>query len=151
MSSKQCIVVDIDGTLAEFEPEKVKPWVLGEEKQWQPFFEHMADALPNLAISRLVSLLNTQQQNIVICSGRPDSYRQHTLEWLEQHCIPFDALYLRPDRQDHVADEVVKKQLLEQMKADGYHPWLVIDDRQAVVDFWRSEGITCLQCAPGDF
>jgi len=27
----------------------------------------------------------------------------------------------------------------------------VIDDRQVVVDFWRAEGLTCLQCAPGDF
>jgi hypothetical protein len=26
-----------------------------------------------------------------------------------------------------------------------------VDDRQKVVDFWRANGITCLQCAAGKF
>ena len=51
MSAKPCVIVDIDGTLAEFDAEFVKPWVLGSEKQWLPFFEHMADALTNMAIA----------------------------------------------------------------------------------------------------
>lgn len=151
MLTEQCVIVDIDGTLAEFDAEAVREWVLGPEKQWQPFFAHMAEALPSVAISRLVGLLSAQQQKIVICSGRPASFQRHTQEWLERHCIPFDALYLRPDGEDTLPDEIVKKTLLEQIKADGYAPWLVIDDRQAVVDFWRAEGLTCLQCAPGDF
>lgn len=151
MLTEQCVIVDIDGTLAEFDAEAVREWVLGPEKQWQPFFAHMAEALPSVAISRLVGLLSAQQQKIVICSGRPASFQRHTQEWLERHCIPFDALYLRPDGEDTLPDEVVKKTLLQQIKVDGYAPWLVIDDRQAVVDFWRAEGLTCLQCAPGDF
>lgn len=151
MSAKPCVIVDIDGTLAEFDAEFVKPWVLGSEKQWLPFFEHMADALPNMAISKLVSLLNASGQPIVICSGRPDAYRHYTENWLARHCIPYEALYLRPEGDDEVSDEQVKAQLLTQIRSHGYQPWLVLDDRQAVVDFWRNAGLTCLQCAPGDF
>ena len=32
MSAKPCIIVDIDGTLAEFDAEKMRDWVLGSEK-----------------------------------------------------------------------------------------------------------------------
>lgn len=151
MLYEECVIVDIDGTLAEFDAEAVRQWVLSEEKQWLPFFEHMAQALPSVAISRLVGILSARRQKIVICSGRPASFQHYTQTWLEQHSIPFDALYLRPDDEDHLPDEVVKKRLLQRIREDGYQPWLVIDDRQAVVDFWRAEGLTCLQCAPGDF
>ena len=151
MTPLPCVIVDIDGTLAEFDADYVKEWVLGPEKQWQPFFEFMADAAPIEAIKRLVTLLNAQQQAIVLCSGRPNSHRHYTEAWLTRHAIPYDAIYLRPDGQDLVPDEEVKRQALEEIRAEGYAPWLVIDDRQAVVEFWRSTGLTCLQCAPGDF
>lgn len=151
MNLKQCVIVDIDGTLAEFDSAYVKDWVLGPEKHWQPFFEFMAEAAPIPAIKQLVTLLKAQQQAIVLCSGRPDSHRHYTQAWLAQHDIPYDALYLRPDEQDSLPDEEVKQGALIQIRNDGYHPWLVIDDRQAVVDFWRQAGLTCLQCAPGNF
>ncbi len=64
---------------------------------------------------------------------------------------PFDAMYLRPEGDDHVDDEKVKAALLNQMHRDGFAPWLVLDDRDAVVAQWRALGLTCLQCAPGDF
>jgi hypothetical protein len=27
----------------------------------------------------------------------------------------------------------------------------VVEDRNRVVEMWRSEGLVCLQCAPGEF
>ncbi|EHA14224.1 MULTISPECIES: HAD family acid phosphatase [unclassified Halomonas] len=145
------VIVDVDGTLAEFHPHQVSDWVLGSQKQWEPFFAHMAEAPVIEAIAKLVNILKAQGQQIVICSGRPDSHREHTLRWLERHSIPFDAMYLRPEGDDHVDDETVKEALLERMRSDGFAPWLVLDDRDAVVAQWRALGLTCLQCAPGDF
>ncbi|TVP47637.1 MAG: polynucleotide kinase [Halomonas sp.] len=145
------VIVDVDGTLAEFHPHQVSDWVLGSQKQWEPFFAHMAEAPVIEAVARLVKILKAQGQQIVICSGRPDSHRKHTQRWLERHTIPFDAMYLRPEGDDHVDDEEVKAALLKQMRSDGFAPWLVLDDRDAVVAQWRALGLTCLQCAPGDF
>lgn len=145
------VIVDVDGTLAEFHPHQVSDWVLGSQKQWDPFFAHMAEAPVIEAVARLVKILKAQGQQIVICSGRPDSHRAHTQRWLERHTIPFDAMYLRPEGDDHVDDEAVKEALLERMRSDGFAPWLVLDDRDAVVAQWRALGLTCLQCAPGDF
>ncbi|MFB9869002.1 phosphatase domain-containing protein [Vreelandella sulfidaeris] len=145
------VIVDVDGTLAEFHPHQVSDWVLGSQKQWDPFFAHMAEAPVIEPVAKLVKLLKAQGQQIVICSGRPDTHREHTQRWLERHTIPFDAMYLRPEGHDHVDDEAVKEALLSTMRADGFEPWLVLDDRDAVVAQWRALGLTCLQCAPGDF
>ena len=102
------IIFDVDGTLAEFHPADVHEWVLGPAKQWDPFFAHMANAPVIEPVARLVKLLKAQGQHIVICSGRPDSHREHTQAWLTRHDIPFDAMYLRPEGDDHVDDEEVK-------------------------------------------
>lgn len=149
--AREAVIVDVDGTLAAFDPAVAGRWVLGEQKHWDDFFAHMADAECIPAIVRLVALLAGQGQAILICSGRPDSHRQHTEAWLARHAIAADGLYLRPDGADAVSDEEVKRHLLQRIHADGFAPWLVLDDRDAVVAQWRLLGLTCLQCAPGAF
>ncbi len=148
---KSCVIVDVDGTLAEFDPEAVKSWVLGDEKDWDSFFGYMHDALPVINIVKLVNHLAEKGEAIVICSGRPDSHKQHTLDWLDKHCIPYDDVYLRPQGRDADYDASIKHDLLDEIHKDGYLPWLVLDDRTDVVNFWRDAGLTCLQVAPGDF
>ena len=145
------VIVDLDGTLAEFDPVFVKDWVLGKEKQWDPFFDHMKDAPVIENVFKLVNILKNSGEKILICSGRPESHQQHSEAWMQQNNIPFDGVYLRPLDADHVPDEEVKKQLLERIHADGFEPWMVLDDRDAVVEQWRKLGLTCLQCAPGNF
>lgn len=39
---------------------------------------------------------------------------------------------------------------LAQIGIDGYTPKLVVFDRLSVVDFWRTYGLTCMQCAPDE-
>jgi hypothetical protein len=111
----------------------------------------MKDAAVIEDVLRLVNILKQQGQYILICSGRPESHKQYSVDWMIKHNIPFDGVYLRPDNADAVPDEQVKKNLLEKIKRDGFSPWLVLDDRDAVVKGWRDLGLTCLQCAPGDF
>lgn len=149
--TKDTVIVDVDGTLAQFNPEEVRAWVLGDEKQWDPFFAHMAEAERIEPVYRLVMMLKQQGQKIVICSGRPDTHREQTLDWLIRREIPFDAVFLRKAGDDLEKDEVVKARLLDEIRDAGFSPWLVLDDRDSVVAQWRAMGLTCLQCAPGDF
>ncbi|MEP0071608.1 MAG: HAD family acid phosphatase [Marinomonas sp.] len=149
--TKHAVIVDLDGTLAEFDHTQVAHWVLGAEKHWDPFFEHMKNAPVIENILRLVTILKQQGQSILICSGRPESHRQHSIDWMQQYNVPFDGVYLRPENADEMPDEEVKKELLQKIHDDGFLPWLVLDDRDAVVAGWRNLGLTCLQCAPGNF
>ncbi|CUH65059.1 polynucleotide kinase [Thalassovita gelatinovora] len=146
-----CVIFDIDGTLAEFDAPQLGHLVHGATKQWDAFHDAMATAPVIEPVVRLLTRLNAQGEAIVLCSGRPEGWRDHTAAWLATSGIPHDALYLRRHDEDHASDPEVKRSALDRIHADGYRPWLVVDDRSSVVAFWREAGLTCLQCAPGDF
>ncbi len=149
--SHSAVIVDVDGTLARFDPHAEGRWVIGREKAWDAFFDFMKTAPAVEPVVRLVRLLKAQGETILICTGRPESHRSATETWLHAQEIPFDACYLRPLGADAVPDEDVKAQLYARIRADGHAPWLVLDDRDAVVAEWRALGLTCLQCAPGAY
>lgn len=52
---------------------------------------------------------------------------------------------------DHRPDDIVKREILDQMRADGWRPVMAFDDRARVVKMWREAGIPCAQVAEGDF
>ena len=66
--------------------------------------------------------------------------------------IGFDGQvrFMRPDG-DYTPDEVLKRGWLESRPKILERVFLVIDDRQKVVDMWREMGLTCFQVAPGKF
>lgn len=102
-------------------------------------------------VARLVNEL-VGNNTIIYASGRPDSLRETTMDWLISHDLWFHPyeLYMRR-RGDMRSDVVVKREILKYIRADGFVPWLTIDDRSSVVAMWRDEGLTCLQVADGDF
>lgn len=150
-TGRAAVVVDVDGTLARFRPEIEGRWVLGPEKSWPEFLAAMHDTPLIEDVARLVQMLQAQGQAVLICSGRPSAWQAETEGWLRRQGITWDGMYLRSPQDDALPDEVVKAALHAQMLADGWQPWLVLDDRDAVVAQWRALGLTCLQCAPGNF
>ena len=51
---------------------------------------------------------------------------------------------IRASNKDYTPDQDLKKKWLYSFGKDRV--LFVVDDRQRVVDMWRAEGITCLQC-----
>lgn len=141
------IICDLDGTLTN--PEARLHHVKGEKKDWGKFFNEMTeDTLNNWCASILYNLQDNHA--IVLCSGRPDSFKKHTMEWLSKHEISYDQLLMR-SRNDFRRDDIVKEQILDFEILTRYTPVFFIDDRKQVVDMWRKRGFTCLACAEGDF
>lgn len=137
-----CVIFDIDGTLADCGHRLHH--VKHGKRDWGQFFATMADDQPIVSVRRLLHAVSDQDQKIVLCSGRPETYRDVTEAWLQTHGIDWNALYMRPEG-DHRADHIVKRQILDGILADGYEPWLVVDDRPSVVAMWREAGLCCLQ------
>jgi hypothetical protein len=46
---------------------------------------------------------------------------------------------------------MTEQDILDALKAEGKDILFAVDDRQQVVDMWRRNGITCLQCDEGQF
>lgn len=153
MTQKECIIFDIDGTLANVEHRR------HYLPNWNAFFEAMKDDTPNEDIFSLLWSIPKEDFDIFICSGRPEEYRAITEQWLEDNSVgEYKELMMRPSKEfdkdsngNRHSDVVIKRRMLKDIQSRGYNVRYVVDDRQQVVDMWREEGITCLQCAPGDF
>jgi hypothetical protein len=158
---KQTIICDLDGTLANCE-HRVHH-VQSKPKNWDAFYAGIPDDEPNLPVlfvlrKFLEDFDYTKGEwiyRVVFMSGRPERCRKDTMTWLAKHVFdtqePIDVeLHMRADG-DFRQDSIVKRELFEKTGIDPASVVLVLDDRQQVVDMWRSLGLTCWQVAPGDF
>lgn len=137
-----CIIVDIDGTVAD-------------KGDRSPFAWHLVGRdTPRWPVIRLVQAMQASGYAVVFFSGRDAVCRSETILWLNRHFgwqATDYALFMRPQR-DNRQDAVVKRELFEQHIVGTYFVELVIDDRQQVVDMWRRTlGLTCVQVDYGDF
>lgn len=144
------VIVDIDGTLADCSHRR--DYLKGDNgyPDWDKFFSEM-DSDPCITpIRDLVNDLQRCGTKILLCSGRPERYRQLTSNWLAENGVYYSELHMRADG-DYRSDVLVKKDMFRLFHLRNLDIDFVIDDRQSVVDMWREQGLICLQCAPGDF
>lgn len=131
------VTVDLDGTVAEhvarspYEYDKVSTdELIGDVAS-------VVDALSNL-------------YKIIFVSGRPDSCRADTEDWIENYFdFPYE-LHMRKAGDDR-ADWIVKSELYDEHILPNYNVLVSLDDRQQVVNHMRSRGLTVLQVRPGRF
>lgn len=143
----RCVIFDVDGTLLSNE-HRVHH-LHKEPKDWEAFGATMHEDTPIEQVVMLARLLR-QHFAIVICTGRMEKYREVTTASFRKHDIWHDMMFMRPTN-DHRPDAVVKRELLDEIQAVGFHPQFVVEDRNSVVKMWREAGLVCLQCAEGDF
>lgn len=143
------ILFDIDGTLADLNGRQ--KFLKQAKPDWQSFNAKMEEDLPNFPVVALYkALYESKKFEIILVSGRQERFRKVTQTWLAWHEIPFNTLLMRAD-DDQRPDWQVKQDILKTLQAQGKEILFTIDDRQSVVDMWRNDGITCLQCQKGDY
>ena len=156
ITNRPTVIFDIDGTLADI-THRVH---LAKAKKFDEFFEAQIDDVHNVPIVALHQMVAAQGYQIIYCTGRPQQYREGTLAFLETVTpeaklpgYPEPLLLMRPDKDRFIPDSQAKQDMLDSilthMSKDNI--LFTVDDRQKVVDFWRANGITCLQCAAGKF
>jgi tRNA uridine 5-carbamoylmethylation protein Kti12 len=131
-------VFDLDGTLA-INTSGRSPY------DWKRVGE---DSL-NIPVKRVLDTLSDTGYKIIICSGRDRSCERITREWLDDHNISYDKLFMR-EGGDSRPDWVVKHELWSEIVKE-YYILAMFDDRQQVVDHARSVGFDVFQVSEGDF
>ena len=111
-------------------------------------FQGMAKDKAIRSMVRLCNILHDSGIQILLCSGRNEEYRAETIKWLSEQGVHYHKLLLRREK-DRRSDAVVKREMLTTI--DQSKVLFVVEDRSQVVEMWRSEGLVCLQCAPGEF
>jgi phosphoglycolate phosphatase-like HAD superfamily hydrolase len=142
----EMVIFDIDGTLADVSERIHHVWK--KPKNWNAFFQGMAQDKAIHSMVRLCNILYASGIHIILCSGRSEEHRQQTIDWLAKQGVNYHDLLLRKDN-DRRTDSVVKREMLANL--DKTKILFVVEDRSRVVEMWRSEGLVCLQCAPGEF
>lgn len=144
---KPAIIVDLDGTLADI---RVRLRHLeGENKDWKKFNATIETDELHEWCREIINRM-ARDHMIIIVSGRVDSLKKQTEQWLDKHDVRWDHLYMRAVG-DHRPDQVMKLEIYNKFIRDEFKVFFVLDDRSKVVNMWRDLGLTCLQCAPGDF
>lgn len=136
------VVVDIDGTLAHKSLDK-------GSRGWYDWNRVGEDSL-DVVVGNMVDLYIKDGYKIVLLSGRDAICRPETEAWCNKYGIEYDVLIMRP-KGDQRKDSIVKEELFWQFIAPKCSVELMVDDRQQVVDMWRSIGLKCIQVESGDF
>lgn len=137
------VICDLDGTLA----------LLGDRDVYDASRCDVVDT-PNPAVVAVLKMALHFGHPILFCSGRESKDREPSIRFIKK-ALPdiTDAdwkLFMRATG-DGRKDSIVKQELYDANIKDKYNVLFVLDDRNQVVDFWRSIGLPTFQVAEGDF
>ena len=159
-------VFDLDMTLADNSLRVKKYLVDPEKKDYDGYYGHgVRDDKPIMPMMNLFEQLINGYDEVQVWTSRRETSFADTEWWFRQYIdIPGfellrgDDMYTNnvfnigfkmrphPSRGTKLPDYELKKQWLALRKPD-----LVFDDRQRVVDMYRSHGVIVCQPSPGDF
>lgn len=153
------IIFDLDGTLALNKHRE--HFLLKTPKDWDGWHAACVDDEPNYwPIWHLRGFIR-QRLHVEIWSGRSNIVRNETINWLRKYVwerefetggIRYGDSAACPVRMRNHGDWTEDSELKRRWMMESLHkPELVFDDRDRVVEMWRSHGVTCFQVAPGAF
>lgn len=122
------VIFDIDGTIAHMKNRG--PF------DWDQVYK---DDLNNI-VAEHIEFHKSKGREIIIVTGRDESCKDITIEWLELHNIKFDQIFTRP-KDDYRKDTVVKKEIYNNEILNKYNLLCVYDDRLQIIDMWYEQNI----------
>lgn len=146
---RNCWIFDIDGTLCN--SSRQVSYSKAPTEDWSGYDEEIANDPVHEDILQFYIYAAQKKIPIFICTGRSETYRKTTQAWLFKHNITeVIAMFMR-DFNDSRQDDVIKKEMLDGIRAAGFNPVMVFEDRDRVVKMWRDNGVRCLQVQEGNF
>lgn len=123
-----CIIVDIDGTIAQMNGRGPYEWKrVGEDKPRRE------------VIDAVVAHRSYWPVVLIIFSGRDECCREETKQWLAKTDLVGWFLYMRPEG-DMRPDTVIKREMHDAHIAGKYNVKAIFDDRPQVIRLWQSLG-----------
>jgi predicted kinase len=132
-----CIICDLDGTACIHNGRS-------------PYDTEKCDTdLPNTPVIELLWAMKKDFE-IIFVSGREDKFREKSEKWLNDRGFVGHKLFMRKT-DDMRSDEIIKKEIYDAEFEGKYNVLFALDDRDRIVDMWRSNGINCFQVNYGTF
>lgn len=132
------VIFDLDGTLCD--TSGIVHLIEGDDKDYQAFHAASAGAPPHEDVVTAAREQRTQGRAVLVVTSREFIWRDLSLDWLVEHDVPYDRLYMRIVG-DYRKDVVIKKEILQQITDDGFEVLEAWDDKDTVIELWRDHGI----------
>lgn len=132
-----CYIFDLDGTISLMDGRSAYD---GESCGSDAPNHPVIDTLNKLALTTKIFLF----------SGRNGESAEQTVAWLDAFDICYSGLHMRQPK-DQRKDSIIKEEMYNDIIKDKYNVVGIFDDRNMMVDHWRSMGLPCYQVFPGDF
>jgi hypothetical protein len=100
---------------------------------------------PNFPMIDLAKRYKKDGFKVVILTGRPESIRQVTEDWLKRYDIEYDALYMRNKNEYYIKAPVFKKGIYQIYLDDVFCAY---DDDEEIIQMWNSLGIPAFKVYP---
>lgn len=131
------VIFDIDGTLANMGDRSPYDW------------NKVNQDLPNAPVIKTLQNYQKAGYKIGIFTGRDGVCEKATKDWLAKNNITYDFFEIRPTDNTE-KDSVIKRRMLGEYLGK-YYIEAIYDDRDQVVEMWRSLGLQCFQVNYGNF
>lgn len=123
----EAIVVDIDGTIAQFNPDSPR----------SPYdYSRLHEDILDDAVATTVAMYYRHGYRVILLTGRPDDYRSETEKWLAENRVDYDQLIMRKSG-DKRRDTVIKQEEIEGL---NYNIKIVFEDRPRNVRMFQGLG-----------
>lgn len=134
----ECIIVDIDGTLAEMDGRHPFEWdkVITDKCR-----THIAQLIDYYAEGF------DKDVEVILMSGRDSCCRAQTEQWLAKMQIGYNQLLMRPEG-NMEKDTIIKERLYRENVEGNFNVALVVDDRPSVIRMWYRLGLPVVSANP---
>lgn len=130
-----CIIVDMDGTLAF-------------NLSGRSFFDDIDMIKYDTPLLATVSILRAMKMtgtcNIFIVTGRSEKSREATEVWLTENNIPFDKVFMREEG-DFSHSNDFKQKVYEDNIKNNYNVLFVLDDDTKCMKMYQEQGLICMK------
>ncbi len=161
------IICDIDGTVAKKGDRDIFDWSKVDcDLPIQPVID-IIKSLSEESIYESIKLPGcgccyedkySPVYEIIFLSGREESCKEMTIEWLKKHGIwglwenndGYESKLLMRKTGDYRDDTIIKKEIYENEIKNKYDIIAAFDDKPKVIRMWRELGLFVFNCAQHD-
>lgn len=128
------IICDIDGCIADVRG------IVDYLPDWEEYFKHQSECTCITEVAYVLQCLQHRGEQIVLVTGRPESTRKVTSEWLSAKApFRYEELLMRPEGYSG-STQALKMEWYKELRPD-----LIIEDDPSVVLRAVEKGFTVLQ------
>lgn len=136
------VIFDVDGTLCDVRT--IRHYVTGKKRNFHKFHTESVNCPGNVDVVEAAKRDHKDGLAVLIVTAREDTFGTHTVFWLDAQGVGYDRMYMRK-KGDYRPDFEVKREILDQIRKDGYNPIRAYDDNPAIWEVWEEAGIETIR------